>query len=128
MRVCVAARRISMHSYCTPCCRALQVIYRRVKGCDGNGRSRWDSKLATTVVTGALRTVGPGKPYTAREQAEMLFELAGREPKFISVPVGLMDFIIGAMETIGKVIPSIGVREPQSAPWPAVLPCQFSSW
>ena len=40
----------------------------------------------------------------------MLFELAGRKPKFISVPVALMDFIIGAMETIGKVIPSIGVR------------------
>ncbi len=40
----------------------------------------------------------------------MLFELAGRKPKFISVPVGLMDFIIGAMETIGKVIPSVGVR------------------
>ena len=53
---------------------------------------------------------GPGKAYTAREQAEMLFELAGQKPKFISVPVGLMDFIIGAMETIGKVIPSIGVR------------------
>ena len=45
----------------------------------------------------------------------MLFQLAGREPKFISVPVGLMDFIIGAMETIGRVIPSIGVRMPVSA-------------
>ena len=40
----------------------------------------------------------------------MLFDLAGRKPKFISVPVGLMDFIIGAMETIGRVIPSVGVR------------------
>ncbi len=57
-----------------------------------------------------VRGAGPTKAYTAREQAEMLFELAGRKPKFISVPVGLMDFIIGAMETIGKVIPSVGVR------------------
>ena len=39
----------------------------------------------------------------------MLFQLAGREPKYISVPVALMDFIIGAMELVGKAIPSVGV-------------------
>ena len=72
----------------------------------------------------AYRAIGPGKAYTAREQAEMLFELARREPKFISVPVGLMDFIIGAMETIGKVIPSVGVREPPSAAWQLRFSCR----
>lgn len=40
----------------------------------------------------------------------MLFQLAGKEPKYISVPVALMDFIIGAMELVGKAIPSVGVR------------------
>lgn len=53
---------------------------------------------------------GPGKAYTAKEQAEMLFRITGREPKFFSVPVKLMDIIIGAMELIGKVIPPVGVR------------------
>lgn len=53
---------------------------------------------------------GPGKAYTAKEQAEMLFRITGREPKFFSVPVALMDIIIGAMELIGKVIPPVGVR------------------
>lgn len=40
----------------------------------------------------------------------MLFQLAGKEPKYISVPVALMDFIIGAMELVGKAFPSVGVR------------------
>ena len=40
----------------------------------------------------------------------MLFRITGREPKFFSVPVKLMDIIIGAMELIGKVIPPVGVR------------------
>lgn len=56
---------------------------------------------------------GPGKAYTAKEQAEMLFRITGREPKFFSVPVKLMDIIIGAMELIGKVIPPVGVRRRQ---------------
>ena len=53
---------------------------------------------------------GPGKAYTAKEQAELLFDIAGQPPKFLSVPVALMDFIIGAMELIGKIIPPVGVR------------------
>lgn len=40
----------------------------------------------------------------------MLFRISERQPKFFSVPVALMDFIIGAMELIGKVIPPVGVR------------------
>ncbi len=34
---------------------------------------------------------GPGPAITLREQGELLFEVAGREPKFKSVPVGLFD-------------------------------------
>lgn len=52
---------------------------------------------------------GPGKAYSAKEQAEMLFRITGKDPKFFGVPVGLMDFIIGLLETIGKVIPPVGV-------------------
>jgi divinyl chlorophyllide a 8-vinyl-reductase len=51
---------------------------------------------------------GPGKAYTAKEQAEMLFRITGREPKFFSVPVALMDAIIGLLELVGKVIPPVG--------------------
>ena len=53
---------------------------------------------------------GPGKAYTAREQAEMLFHITGQTPKFFGVPVALMDFIIGLLELVGKVIPAVGVR------------------
>jgi len=51
---------------------------------------------------------GPGKAYTAKEQAEMLFRIMGKEPKYFGVPVALMDFIIGLLETIGKLIPAVG--------------------
>lgn len=56
-----------------------------------------------------MLTAGPGNAYTAKEQAEMLFRLAGKEPKYISVPVGLMDAIIAAMEFVGKAFPSVMV-------------------
>lgn len=42
----------------------------------------------------------------------MLFRITGKEPKFFSVPVALMDFIIGLLEAVGKVIPPVGVRAP----------------
>lgn len=41
----------------------------------------------------------------------MLFRITGRDPKFFSVPVALMDFIIGLLELVGKVIPPVGVRD-----------------
>ena len=53
---------------------------------------------------------GPGKAYTAKEQAELLFELAGRKPKYISVPVALMDGIIGFLDFLARFIPSMEVR------------------
>ena len=53
---------------------------------------------------------GPGKAYTAKEQAEILFRVTGKEPKYFGVPVALMDFIIGLLDLIGKVIPPVGVR------------------
>ncbi len=34
---------------------------------------------------------GPGPAITLKEQGELLFEVAGREPRFTSVPVGLFD-------------------------------------
>lgn len=71
---------------------------------------------------------GPGKAYTAKEQAEMLFRITGKEPKFFGVPVAFMDFIIGLLETIGKVIPAVGVPPPPLPPprQPPSLPLGLS--
>jgi divinyl chlorophyllide a 8-vinyl-reductase len=50
---------------------------------------------------------GPGPAMTPREQGERLFALVGRPPVFTSVPVGMLDVIIGVLGAIGRVIPPL---------------------
>ena len=50
---------------------------------------------------------GPGPAVTPRQQGEYLFQLLGKEPQFKSVPVGFLDFIIGTLSWIGKLIPVV---------------------
>ena len=48
---------------------------------------------------------GPGPALTARAQGEMLFDLLGQKPRFRSVPVAMMDAIIGVLGVLGRVSP-----------------------
>lgn len=48
---------------------------------------------------------GPGRAITPREQGEELFRLLKIKPKFKSVPVAMMDLIIGVLSTIGFILP-----------------------
>jgi len=50
---------------------------------------------------------GPGAPITPRQQAEHLFALLGRPPRIRSVPVGMLDTIIGVLGAMGHVIPAL---------------------
>lgn len=50
---------------------------------------------------------GPGEAITPRQQGEALFELLGRQPKFQSVPVALLDGIIAGLTTLGLIAPSL---------------------
>lgn len=50
---------------------------------------------------------GPGEPVTPREQARVAFNAMGRREKYVSVPIGLMDAIIGCLEFLSKIIPSL---------------------
>ncbi|WCJ23548.1 Divinyl chlorophyllide a 8-vinyl-reductase chloroplastic [Euphorbia peplus] len=50
---------------------------------------------------------GPGKALTPLEQGEMLFKLVGKEPKFLKVPIGVMDFAIGVLDFLVKVFPAM---------------------
>lgn len=49
---------------------------------------------------------GPGPAITPLEQGESLFQLLGKPPRFKSVPVGMLDVIIGVLNVLGKVIPA----------------------
>ena len=53
---------------------------------------------------------GPGPAITPREQGEMLFALLGREPRFRSVPVGLLDGIAGTLAALGRLIPGLAAK------------------
>jgi divinyl chlorophyllide a 8-vinyl-reductase len=50
---------------------------------------------------------GPGPAITPRQQGERLFALIGRPPRFKSVPVGLLDLIIGVLAAAGKLSPTL---------------------
>lgn len=48
---------------------------------------------------------GPGSAVTPKEQAELLFRLLKREPKFVKVPIEIMDGAIGVLGFFAKFIP-----------------------
>ncbi|EEC75257.1 hypothetical protein OsI_11570 [Oryza sativa Indica Group] len=50
---------------------------------------------------------GPGKALTPLEQGEMLFRLLGREPRFIKVPIQVMDAAIWVLDALAKVFPGV---------------------
>ena len=48
---------------------------------------------------------GPGKAITNLDQARMLFELLGREPKLQKIPIQIFDAIIPVLTLLAKVFP-----------------------
>ncbi|WP_461415645.1 NAD(P)H-binding protein [Gemmatimonas sp.] len=50
---------------------------------------------------------GPGPAITLREQGELLCRLAGKPPRFKSVPVQFFDAIIGVLSALGVVMPPL---------------------
>lgn len=50
---------------------------------------------------------GPGKALTPLEQGQLLFQILGKEPKFLKVPIEIMDFVIGIFEFLVKIFPGL---------------------
>lgn len=50
---------------------------------------------------------GPGPAITPLQQGEHLFALLGRPPRFRHVPVAMLDAIIGALGTLGRLAPAL---------------------
>ncbi len=53
---------------------------------------------------------GPGPAMTPRAQGEMLFELLGQPAKFRTVPVAMMDAIIGGLSLAGVISPKVRAK------------------
>lgn len=66
-----------------------------------------DCVLKEDKINQILPIGGPGKAWTPLEQGEMLFKLVGKEPKFLKVPIGIMDFAIGILDFLVKIFPSM---------------------
>ena len=49
---------------------------------------------------------GPGNAITPLQQGTLLFSLLGRQPHFKHVPVRLLDFVIGALDVVGRIAPA----------------------
>lgn len=66
-----------------------------------------DCVLSEDKINQILPIGGPGKALTPLEQGEILFRLLGKEPKFLKVPIGIMDFAIGILDFLVKIFPSL---------------------
>ncbi len=66
--------------------------------------------LASPRGPGPLARAGPGKAWSARDQGARLFELVGRRPFFLQVPVALMDGIIAVLDLLARVFPGMEAR------------------
>lgn len=66
-----------------------------------------DSILDEDKINQVLPIGGPGKALTPLEQGEILFKLLGKKPKFIKVPIEIMDFAIGVLDFLVKIFPSL---------------------
>ncbi|XP_050373575.1 divinyl chlorophyllide a 8-vinyl-reductase, chloroplastic [Argentina anserina] len=66
-----------------------------------------DCVLNENKINQILPIGGPGKALTPLEQGELLFRLVGREPKFLKVPIEIMDFAIGVLDFLVKIFPSM---------------------
>lgn len=50
---------------------------------------------------------GPGGPVTPREQAELQFRIVGKKPKYVQLPIGIMDAAIGLLAGLARVFPGL---------------------
>lgn len=66
-----------------------------------------DCVLSKDKINQVLPIGGPGKALTPLEQGEMLYRLLGKEPKFLKVPIGIMDFAISVLDFLVKIFPSM---------------------
>lgn len=53
---------------------------------------------------------GPGDAISPRQQGEALFALLGQTPRFRSVPLGLLDAVIGCLSAAGRLLPGLAAK------------------
>lgn len=80
---------------------------RRPGACDSGPDRAAGGRADASVEMQVLPIGGPGEALDPVQQADVLFRLIGSEPKTLKVPVGIMDFVIGTLDGLGKVFPNL---------------------
>ncbi|MEW5310564.1 MAG: hypothetical protein WDW38_002350 [Sanguina aurantia] len=66
-----------------------------------------DCVVQSDKINKVLPIGGPGRAYTAIEQADMLFKITGKKTFYFKVPVALMDGIIDLLDFLTKYFPNL---------------------
>ncbi|GMP56761.1 hypothetical protein CsSME_00021119 [Camellia sinensis var. sinensis] len=66
-----------------------------------------DCMLSEDKINRVLPIGGPGKALTPFDKGEMLFRILGKKPKFFRVPMQIMDLVIGVLDFIVRIFPSM---------------------
>ncbi|MEW5302493.1 MAG: hypothetical protein WDW36_005273 [Sanguina aurantia] len=66
-----------------------------------------DCVVQSDKINKVLPIGGPGRAYTAIEQADMLFRITGKKTFYFKVPVALMDGIIDLLDFLTKYFPNL---------------------
>ncbi|KXZ55167.1 hypothetical protein GPECTOR_3g314 [Gonium pectorale] len=66
-----------------------------------------DCVTETDKVNKVLPIGGPGRAYTAKQQADLLFQITGLPPKYFPVPVALMDGMISIFDWLAGIFPAL---------------------
>ncbi|CAL5337825.1 unnamed protein product [Camellia sinensis] len=66
-----------------------------------------DCMLSEDKINRVLPIGGPGKALTPFDKGEMLFRILGKKPKFFRVPMQIMDLVIGVLDFLVRIFPSM---------------------
>ncbi|GFR39707.1 hypothetical protein Agub_g186, partial [Astrephomene gubernaculifera] len=66
-----------------------------------------DCVVEQDKVNKVLPIGGPGRAYTAKQQADLLFQITGLPPKYFPVPVALMDGMIALFDFLASIFPGL---------------------
>lgn len=66
-----------------------------------------DCVVQEDKVNKVLPIGGPGQALSALDQANLLFDITGRPPKYFPVPVAVMDGAIGLFDFLAKIFPGL---------------------
>ncbi|KAL3904683.1 MAG: hypothetical protein SGPRY_011196 [Prymnesium sp.] len=74
-----------------------------------------DSLENADSLNGIIEIGGPGDPISPRQQSQLIFERAGLEPKYVYVPLSVLETVVAFFEFAERVLPALASDAAESA-------------